>query len=99
MGKREKTVKIIYDAIDEINSINDLSIKKNNETRIFGGESELDSMGLVNLIVIIEEEINNSMNVQITLADEKAMSQKRSPFRTVETLADYIVVLLNDGNK
>ena len=32
----------------------------------------------------------------ITIADEKAMSQERSPFRTIGTLVDYIDMLIND---
>ena len=34
------------------------------------------------------------MGVTITLADEKAMSQKQSPFRNVKSLANYIGELL-----
>ena len=95
MEKKDLIIKIIYSAIDEINSVNDYSLKKDVKTSLFGTGSELDSMGLVNLIVIIEEEINNSLNIAITLADEKAMSQKRSPFRTIESLANYIDVLID----
>jgi hypothetical protein len=34
--------------------------------------------------------------VEITLADEKALSQKESPFRTIGTLIDYIAQVVKD---
>lgn len=91
MIKKEQIISIIYDAIDEINTMNDLSIEKNLESRLFGSEGSLDSFGLVNLIVLIEESVNEKFECSITLADEKAMSLKRSPFRTVDSLANYII--------
>ena len=63
---------------------------------LFGGGSDLDSLGLVNLIVCIEENINTEFNMSVSIADEKAMSQKHSPFRSVDTLADYLFALLNE---
>jgi hypothetical protein len=50
------------------------------------------------LISIIEEKIFDNFGTTITLADEKAMSQHNSPFRSIKTLADYINKLLADGN-
>lgn len=57
---------------------------------LFGGEGVLDSIALVTLIVAIEQALEDELDVVLTLADEKAMSQQRSPFQTVETLASYI---------
>lgn len=56
---------------------------------LFGGQSELDSMGLVNVLVDVEVELLD-YGVEISLTSAEAMSQKISPFRTVETLAEYI---------
>ena len=41
--------------------------------------------------------ISEKFNKEIILADEKAMSQERSPFLSVKSLADYIEKLLNEG--
>jgi len=96
MTTKKEIIGIIFNSIEEINQQNDTHIVKDINTKLFGGNSELDSLGLVNLIVSIEEAINNGYNVSISIADEKAMSQKHSPFRSVDTLADYIVKLLNE---
>lgn len=96
MKTKSEIIEIIFKSIEEINQQNDTHLVKDVNTKLFGRESELDSLGIVNLIVSVEENINNEYNVSISIADEKAMSQKHSPFRSVDTLADYILKLLNE---
>ena len=69
----------------------------NNDTELMGMKAVIDSLQLVALVVAVEEKIGEEFDVIITLADEKAMSQKSSPFRTVKSLTDYIFRLL-EGN-
>ncbi len=61
----------------------------NAETPLFGREGVLDSMGLVRLIVEVEQALEDEYGSPVSLADEKAMSQRSSPYRTVGTLAAY----------
>jgi acyl carrier protein len=68
------------------------------ETRLFGSKSVLDSLQLVGLILNIEREVEDSFGIAITLADERAMSQKSSPFKSIQTLAEYIELLLSEAN-
>ena len=63
------------------------------ETALFGPEGILDSMGLVALIVDVEEAIAERSGVAITLGDDRAVSQRSSPFRTVGSFAEYIATL------
>jgi acyl carrier protein len=63
------------------------------DTRLLGRKGVLDSMGLVTLIVDVEQRLEEEYGAVVVLADERAMSQKRSPFRTVGTLSDYIHAL------
>ena len=88
----EKIYKIIVSSMLETSDLsgNDL----NNDTPIFGGESNIDSLGLVTLLVNIEQKIEDEMNVNITIADAAAMSQKNSPFRTLDSLSSYLETLL-----
>jgi acyl carrier protein len=64
---------------------------------LFGGDSPLDSMDLVSLVVELEEQIHAKFGREITLADERAMSQATNPFRNVESLADYAYGLLAEA--
>lgn len=91
-NQREKIEKVIHRAIDDFNQIvgDRGRIQKDNHTLLFGDGGGLDSLGLVNLIVTIEEQIEDAFDVTINLADEKAMSRKNSPFRTIDALCDYV---------
>ncbi len=60
------------------------------ESKLFGGGGPIDSMSLVNLIVELEEYIDDEYSLNITLADEKAMSQRTSPFSRVKNLIEHI---------
>jgi acyl carrier protein len=63
---------------------------------LFGKGGPLDSLGLVNLIVATEQQIEEDFGIPISLADERAMSQETSPFRTVDRLVNYIALLLKE---
>jgi acyl carrier protein len=59
-------------------------------TPLFSKKGIVDSLGLVQLIADIEEEFYQATRQQLILADEKAMSMKFSPFRSISSLVDYI---------
>jgi len=96
---RETILNAVFIAIDDINQLraSDKQIPKSKETVLFGTFGSLDSLGLVSLIVSVVEQIQEIFGVPIVLADERAMSQQRSPFRSVESLADYIEILLKEA--
>ena len=74
------------------------SIELSLDSKLFGGGGPLDSMALVNLVVDLEELIEDDYGKTITLADEKAMSRRTSPFSRVQNLIDYVQEQLNSDN-
>ena len=98
MSQAEKVLNLIYDAIDEVNQQlpPGQPLEKSPETVLFGKSSRLDSLGLVNLVVGIEQRVGDEFGVAVMLANEKAFSQKSSPFRTVGALAEYVETLLKE---
>jgi acyl carrier protein len=96
MDDSERILAAIYRAIDWINEElpAERKVVKAPETRLLGPESVLDSMRLVTLIVTTEREIEDGFGVALTLADERALSMKASPFRSIKSLADYIAGLI-----
>ncbi len=64
------------------------------DTALFGHGGWLDSLGLVNLIVIVEEQIFEKFGVEITLSDDRAISQHDGPFQNVQTLTAYVSKLI-----
>ena len=53
-------------------------------------DAVVDSLGVVSLVVEIEQRLEGEYDLAVTLASEKAMSQRSSPFRTVGVLVDYV---------
>ena len=67
------------------------------ETRLLGKSSKLDSFGLVNFIIVVEEKLLDKFDKSIVLADERAMSQEHSPFRSIQSLSEYAYTLLSEN--
>jgi acyl carrier protein len=65
------------------------------EAPIFGPDSTLDSLGLVGLLLDIEEGLQE-IGWDVVLSDERAVSQKRSPFRSVRSLVAYVGTLARE---
>jgi acyl carrier protein len=59
------------------------------DTPLFGRQGLLDSMGLVTLVIAVEQAIEDELGVSVSLADARALSQRSSPYRTVGALAEY----------
>lgn len=92
MENNDNILKIIYTSIDLLNEDleQDEQITKAETAVLFGPESVIDSIGLVNLISSIEEILEDELDVYVSLADENVMSLEESPFKTVTTLKEYI---------
>jgi len=71
-----------------------LQLQVSPDATIFGADSPLDSLGLVALLIDVEEALHDR-GLAVTLTDSGAMSQTRSPFRGVQPLVDYIGQLVS----
>ena len=89
---------VVIEAIDDLNGSlpPERRLDSGTDTVLLGSGSRLDSLGLVNLIMSIEQLIEERYGQAVTLADERALSQKSSPFRTVGTLTEYTAGLLQE---
>ena len=98
MIARNKILEGIYAAIDEVNEQfpEDQNLEKSLETVLLGSSGKLESVNLVNLLVAIEENIEETFDIPISITDERAVSEKNSPFRTVETLCNFMLNLLDE---
>jgi acyl carrier protein len=67
------------------------------DLRLFGAQSPLDSMALVSLIADVEARLATEFGRDLVLADERAMSALRSPFRTVASLVAHIEQRLQES--
>jgi acyl carrier protein len=95
---REQALKLIYQSVKTLNETleHPVNCDAGEDTLLFGGDGVLDSMALVSLIVLLEEQIELTLGRNLILASEKAMSQKRSPFASIGALASYLESSLAD---
>lgn len=60
------------------------------ETPLFGPGASLDSLDLVSFLIEVETRLA-VFGLESPLSDDRAMSQARSPFRTIGALAEFIL--------
>ncbi len=61
---------------------------------LIGAGSSIKSITLVAILVGVEQRLAEQHGIDLSLMDERAMSQSRSPFRTIGTLTDYLEALM-----
>jgi acyl carrier protein len=94
--EKDQIAAIVLDAIRAANQLRspEHQIEETTDAPLFGGRGELDSLGLVSLLMDIEELLLEN-GVEVLLSSEDAMSQSRSPYRDVPALVEYIASILD----
>jgi acyl carrier protein len=87
---------IVFSAIREINSQipPEQRLSSSREAILLGAGGTLDSLGVVNLIVAVEEKIDATFGKSISLANEEYLVAESSPFRTIGGLVDHVSMIL-----
>lgn len=57
-------------------------------------EGQLDSLGVVNLILLLEERVERALSVRVSLTDERTLAHSERVFRDVPSLADHLLTLI-----
>jgi hypothetical protein len=99
MTMREEVVELIYTAIRRTNESRPTHdpMECSEGTIFYGSGGALDSLGLLSLILDVEEAVNARWGTSIVLGDERAVAQQRNPFRDVASLADHVVSRLKEA--
>lgn len=92
---RKRIEEVIITAFNDYLETQGIEGEVTSDTILFGSDAELDSMGLVNVVIDIESYFQDQ-GYDIALASDRAMSRKSSPFRTVTALADFIQELIEE---
>ena len=85
MQVREQLQVMLVDSVNEYAQDAGIEIGPDEETRLVGQTSSVDSLGLVTIVLTFEAQMSNSFDTYGVLANEKAMSMERS----VASLVDY----------
>lgn len=99
MLDRSTVLQSVYHAIDAANEQlpPQDAISKTPTALLYGGSGPLDSLGLVSLVFALENRIETDFGHTLSLMAESTTAANASgndPFRTVETLVDWLVILL-----
>lgn len=90
---------IVLDSLKEFNSQvenENLKLKVSENTVLLGQKSNLDSLDFVSLVMIVEENVFEEMDQNITIASDKAFSKNYNPFARVDKLIKYVFELLKE---
>jgi acyl carrier protein len=89
---------VIFRALEAINLERepDDQVLISTATPLFGVDAALDSLEFVSLITDVETSINLEHGLDISLADDRAMTRPLSPYSTVTTLRDYVIELAEE---
>ena len=82
----------VFAAADETNQLlpPEKRLEKSPETILAGGGGKLDSLGIINFIVALEQIVEQQFGRPISLMDEQAMSRHDSPLATLGSLTRYL---------
>src|SRR5947209_8388070 len=93
----ERVTSVVYGAIDELNEqfAEENRLEKAPETTLFGSAGRLDSVGFVNLIVLVEEKCQDEFGVSISLTDDLGTEDDNS-LKTVGSFIDHLCRLVEE---
>ncbi|HEX4997625.1 MAG TPA: hypothetical protein VFY29_05340 [Terriglobia bacterium] len=88
---KEVSLEIVYGAIDELNEQLPFGQKlvKDTSTALLGEGGKLDSIGLVNLMALLEEKCEQRCGKSMSLFDDAA-GAGANPFESVESLSQFL---------
>jgi acyl carrier protein len=96
--KREAILALVLETVRDYR----LAMKADGEpiepdTPLFGAGGALDSIGLVSVIIELEQKLADLSGHDVTLMNDRAMSRSHNPFRTPRALAEYAYGQFSEG--
>jgi acyl carrier protein len=92
---KPKVASLVQDSLREVAEQLNISLPAVHDgTLLFGRKGVLDSLGLVHLITLVEQKLEDEHGQSVTLADEQALAQAESPFHSIGSLTNYICFLM-----
>jgi len=94
--KQPEIETIIYQVFDNLmEQSTELELEKQQSTPLVGDGSALDSLGLVNFLVALEQKLQDIVGSSFQIADQDLLIGEEQPLRSVETLSAYLAKKLS----
>ena len=99
MSNRERIVRVVYDAVDELNEQlpEGTTVEKAPGAPLYGKSGKLESLDFVTFIMEVEEKIRDEFGVEVMITNENLLSKQNSPFSTLGTLTEYLEGVLKEN--
>ena len=68
----------------------DVTMEEDPDSPLAGPDGPLDSLGIVNLVVAVESRARLQLGSEVGLTGALGLAAEESPFRTVQTLTDWV---------
>ena len=90
-NNKQNILQLIRNAVDEVNESlsEERRLGKSNHPILLGETGDLDSLGLINFIVAVENRAEKTLGLNLNLGE--AMTNPETPLRTIGSLADFIL--------
>lgn len=98
VNRYNQVLEIIYGAIDEVNALStpDKALVKAPQTVVFGDGGVLDSLGLLNLLVALQDAVKAATGRSLLLLQMGGIDLASDhPLRTVQSLAEHVCANLD----
>jgi D-alanine--poly(phosphoribitol) ligase subunit 2 len=88
----EKISELLYSCIDSANRMlpSDAKLIKSPDTVLVGDNGVLDSLGLITLLVDLEDALRTKLGVECPLIEDDLLADVQGPYRSVATLTEWI---------
>lgn len=99
MTKKDRVLQSILKAMNELNQQlpKEQRLEKSEKTVLFGRAGKLDSLGLVNLFVMIEQNLQEEFGVFIDIiSNDMEILQSDSRSETIESLANTLSTVIEE---
>ena len=98
---RDEVRKVLSESLNEVSPIITKKVSYGDDLILWSvnEESLFDSMALVAFVSAVETKILDTLGKDISIVSEKAFSQQHSPFKTMETLGNFIEKLLEESGE
>ena len=99
MSAKGRVEQIVSHSIDEVNQHRTMDglIGKGPEVQLFGEGGCLDSMGVISLLVMLEEEVEREFKAPLSLVEDETVvgsMDGEGSVRTVEDLVAHVTALI-----
>ncbi len=93
MNQYESMLKCAYQAISELNEQREEKDKilQNENLQLFGSSSQLDSLGLINYLVLFESKLRDELNIEKDLNDPDLIEEAILKGMNLKSYIEYII--------